>query len=47
MTVGESVMVALFCILVVFAVLFSLFIVIKIFSFLIGIIEKSNQNPAA
>jgi hypothetical protein len=47
MSVGESVMVALFVILVVFVVLISLYVVIKLFSFLVKVIEKAIAKPVA
>ena len=47
MSVGESVTVALFCIMVVFAVLISLYVVIKLFSYLVQAIEKVNKKPVA
>ena len=46
MSVGESVMVALFIIMVVFSVLTCLFVVIKVFSFLINKFEKAVAKPA-
>jgi hypothetical protein len=47
MSVGESVSVALFCIMVVFAVLLSLYVVIKLFSYLVQTLEKMNKKPVA
>jgi Na+-transporting methylmalonyl-CoA/oxaloacetate decarboxylase gamma subunit len=47
MSVGESVSVALFCIMVVFAVLFCLYVVIKLFSYLVQTLEKINKKPVA
>ena len=47
MSVGESVMVALFVITVVFVVLVSLYVVIKLFSLLIRAVEKAVAKPAA
>lgn len=47
MSVGESVMVALFIIMVVFAVLICLYVVIKLFSFLVQSIEKAIAKPVA
>ena len=47
MSVGESVMVALFVIMVVFTVLISLYLIIKLFSLLIKAVEKAVAKPAA
>jgi Na+-transporting methylmalonyl-CoA/oxaloacetate decarboxylase gamma subunit len=47
MSVGEGVTVALFCIMVVFAVLLSLYVVIKLFSYLVQTFEKLNKKPVA
>lgn len=47
MSVGESIMVALFIIVVVFVVLISLYVVIKLFSFLVKTIERTGKTPTA
>jgi Na+-transporting methylmalonyl-CoA/oxaloacetate decarboxylase gamma subunit len=47
MSVGESVSIALFCIMVVFAVLLCLYVVIKLFSYLVQTFEKVNKKPVA
>lgn len=47
MSVGESVAIALFCIVVVFAVLIALYVVIKLFSYLVQTFEKTNKKPVA
>ncbi len=47
MSVGESIMVALFIIMVVFTILICLYVVIKLFSFLVQVVEKAIAKPVA
>jgi Na+-transporting methylmalonyl-CoA/oxaloacetate decarboxylase gamma subunit len=44
MSLPESILTALFCMLVVFAVLGILWAIIRVFSLLINLIEKKNKN---
>jgi Oxaloacetate decarboxylase, gamma chain. len=46
MSVSESILVALFCMLVVFIVLGVLWALIRLFSLVIQAIEKKNDNSA-
>ena len=46
MTILESILTALFCMMVVFIVLIGLYAVVKLFSFLIRLIEPAQQKPA-
>lgn len=47
MSFSESVLIALFCMAVVFVVLGILWGLIRIFSFIIGIIEKRNEKSSS
>lgn len=44
MSVAQAILYALFCMLVVFMVLIALWGAVKLFSFIIGLIESRQQN---
>ncbi len=46
MPVSESILVAVFCMAVVFAVLIMLWAIIRVFSYLIHSLEKGNKTKA-
>jgi Na+-transporting methylmalonyl-CoA/oxaloacetate decarboxylase gamma subunit len=47
MTISQSLLVGLFCMTVVFCVLAMIFVIIRIFSALIGIFAKKQVQPAS
>lgn len=47
MAITESILIALFCMAVVFSVLAILWVIVRLFSWIINVIEKRNNNGSA